>query len=87
MVYHVHPAVATREVLPLTSAIVTLQHSSYPRLHHHGNGQTLQQHDDVTLLVDFDDGVAHERNEEVDEQQSSGEDEEQVKAVDEARAL
>ena len=76
MVDDVHPAVATREVLPLTPAVVTLQQSSYARLHHHGNGQTLQQHDDVTLLVDLDDGVAHERNEEVDEQQRGGEDEE-----------
>ena len=82
VVHHIYPPVATHEVLVLAVTVVALQKSPHAILHHHGDGETLHQHDDVTVFADLVDGVAHEGDEKVDEEERGGEDEDDMECVD-----
>ena len=83
VIHHIDSAVATHEVLVLAVTVVALQKPPYAILHHHGDGEPLHEHDDVTVFADLVDGVAHEGDEEVDEEERGGEDEDDVERVDE----
>ena len=61
MMDHVHVSLSACEVPVLQLAVEALQEPSDPFLQHHGDGETLDEHDDFAVGVDLVDGVAHER--------------------------